>query len=76
MSVLFTEAFDVWYANSSSFYRLYCGGFWLSVGVCLLERNVLGSGCPVGLCEGDPFFARNSGVEYMFSSVDKGVDNR
>ena len=26
----------------------------LSVGVCLVERAVLGSGCLVGLCEGDP----------------------
>ena len=23
--------------------------------VCLVERTVLGSGCLVGLCEGDPF---------------------
>ena len=38
---------------------------WLSVGVCLLERTVLGSGYLVGLCEGDPFpFERNSGVEH------------
>ena len=28
---------------------------WLSLGVCFLERTVLGSGCLVGLCEGDPF---------------------
>ena len=28
---------------------------WLSVGVCLVERSVLGSGHLVGLCEGDPF---------------------
>ena len=28
---------------------------WLSVGVCLFERTVLGSGCLVGLYEGDPF---------------------
>ena len=28
---------------------------WISVGVCLVERIVLGSGCLVGLCEGDPF---------------------
>ena len=28
---------------------------WFSVGVCLVERTVLGSGCLVGLCEGDPF---------------------
>ena len=34
---------------------------WLSVGVCFVERTVLGSGCLVGLCEGDPIsFARNS----------------
>ena len=31
-------------------------GFLLfSVGVCLVERTVLGSGCLVGLCESDPF---------------------
>ena len=29
--------------------------YWLSVGVCLVERTVLDSGCLVGLCEGDPF---------------------
>ena len=28
---------------------------WLSVGVCLVGRTVLGSDCLVGLCEGDPF---------------------
>ena len=28
---------------------------WLSVGVCLVERAVLGSGCLVRFCEGDPF---------------------
>ena len=43
------------YNNSSSFYKLSCGWVWLSVGVCLDERTVLGSGCLVGLCEGDPF---------------------
>ena len=26
-----------------------------SVGVCLVEKTVLGSGCLVGLCEGYPF---------------------
>ena len=31
------------------------GHFWFSVGVCLVERTVLGSGCLVELCEGDPF---------------------
>ena len=31
------------------------GFCWLSVGVYLVERTVLGSGCLVGLCEGDPF---------------------
>ena len=25
------------------------------VGVCLVERTVMGSSCLVGLCEGDPF---------------------
>ena len=29
--------------------------YWFSVGVCLVERTVLDSGCLVGLCEGDPF---------------------
>ena len=28
---------------------------WFSVGVCHVERTVQGSGCLVGLCEGDPF---------------------
>ena len=28
---------------------------WFSVGVCLVERTVLASGCLVELCEGDPF---------------------
>ena len=28
---------------------------WLSIGVCLVERTVLGSGCLVAPCEGDPF---------------------
>ena len=38
---------------------------WLSVGVCLVERTVLGSGCLVGLCEGGSIsFARNSDVEH------------
>ena len=31
----------------------------LSVGVCLAERTLLGSGCFVGLCEGDPFVQLN-----------------
>ena len=31
------------------------GFSWFSVGICLVERTVLGSGCLVGLCEGDPF---------------------
>ena len=31
------------------------GFCWLFVEVCLVERTVLGSGCLVGLCEGDPF---------------------
>ena len=31
------------------------GFCWLSVGVFLVERTVLGSGCLVGLCEGDPY---------------------
>ena len=30
------------------------GFSWFSVGVCLVERTVLGSGFLVGLCEGDP----------------------
>ena len=28
---------------------------WFSVGVCFVERTVLGSSCLLGLCEGDPF---------------------
>ena len=28
---------------------------WFSVWVCLVERTVVGSGCLVGLFEGDPF---------------------
>ena len=32
MYVLFIEAFDVWYDNSSSFYKLSCGWVWLFVG--------------------------------------------
>ena len=31
------------------------GFCWFSVGVCLVEGTVLGGGCLVGLCEGDPF---------------------
>ena len=31
------------------------GFFWFSDGVCLVERTVLGSGCLVGLYEGDAF---------------------
>ena len=49
--MLFTEAFDVWYDNSSSFCKLSCGWVWLSVLVCLVEGTVLGSGCLVGLCK-------------------------
>ena len=38
---------------------------WFSVGVCLVERTVLGSGCLVGLHEGDPFLLqKNKGVEH------------
>ena len=32
------------------------------VGVCLVERTVLGSVCPVGLCEGDPFLLQETQV--------------
>ena len=58
VSVLFTEAFDVWDDNSSTFYNFLWMGLafcWLSVGVCLVERTMLGSGSLVGLCESDPF---------------------
>ena len=58
VSALFTEAFAVWCDNSSSFYKLSYGWIWLFVGfcwVCFVERTVLGSGCLVGLCDGDPF---------------------
>ena len=57
-SVLFTEAFDVWYDTASSFYKLSCGCVWLFVGFMLgfaLLKERLDSGCLVGLCEGDPF---------------------
>ena len=33
--VLFTEAFDVGYDNSRSFYKLSCGWVWLIVGFLL-----------------------------------------
>ena len=37
-------------------FTVYGFGFPLvSVGLCLVERTVLGSGFLVGLCEGDPF---------------------
>ena len=58
MSVLFTEAFDVWYETLALSINLTVDSFafcWLSVGVCFVERTVLGSGCLVGLCEGDLF---------------------
>ena len=29
--------------------------FWFSLGACFVEGTVLGSGCLVGLCVGDPF---------------------
>ena len=35
---------------------------WFSVGVCLLERNVLGIDCLVRLCEGDPFLLQETQV--------------
>ena len=81
VSVLFTEASDVWDDNSSSFYKLYCGWgltfCWLSVGVCFVERTVLGSGCLVGLCEGIHFLCKEFRCRtYLFSSVDDSVDNR
>ena len=28
---------------------------WFFLGVCFVERTVLGNGCLVGLCKGDPF---------------------
>ena len=51
---------------------------WFSVGVCLVERIVVGSGCLVGLCEGDPFlFGKEFRCRtYLFSSVGEGVNNR
>ena len=36
--------------------------WWFSVGVCLVERTVLVSGCLVGLCEGDPFLLKENQV--------------
>ena len=35
-SILFTEAFDVWYDNSGTFSKLSCGCVWLSVGFLLV----------------------------------------
>ena len=58
MSVLFTEPFDLRYDNLVPSINFTMDGFGFllaSVGVCLIERTVLGSGCLVGLCEGDPF---------------------
>ena len=53
-------------------------GFLLvSVGVCLVERTVLGNGCLVGLCEGDPFPLQGIRCRtYLFSSLDESVDNK
>ena len=49
---------------------------WLSVGMCLVERTVLGSGCLVGLCKDDPFPLQGIRCQtYLFSSVDEGDDN-
>ena len=42
-------------AHSINFTVDGVGFCWFSVGVCLVERTVLGSGCLVGLCEGGPF---------------------
>ena len=51
--------------------------WWFSIGVCLVKRTVLGSGCLVGLCEGDPFLCKEFRCRtYLFSSVDEGADNR
>ena len=52
---MFTEAFDVRYDHSDSFYEHSCGWVWLFVGIYIVERTVLGSGCLVGLCKEDPF---------------------
>ena len=50
---------------------------WISVGVCLVERTVLGSGCLVGLSEVDPFVCKEFRCRtYLFSSVGESVDNR
>ena len=54
LSVLFNEAFDVWYDNSSSSLNFPVDGFGFLLGFALLEE-LLGSGCLVGLYEGDLF---------------------
>ena len=42
------------------------------LGVCFVERTLLGSGCLVGLCEGDPFPLQGILCRtYLFSSVDE-----
>ena len=46
------------------FYEFCSGWVRLSVGIWLVEIAVQGSGCLVGLCEGDPFLYKNSGVEH------------
>ena len=51
--------------------------FQFSVGVCLVERTVLGSGCLVGLLKVIHFFCKEFRCRTnLFSSVDEGVDNR
>ena len=42
------------------------GFCWLSVRVCLIGRTVLGSGCLVGLFEGDPFPLQGIQVQNIF----------
>ena len=39
------------------------GGFDFLLGVWLVKRAVLGSGCLVGLCEGDPFLLQEIQVK-------------
>ena len=79
MSVLFPEAFDVWFDNSSSFYKLSCGWVWLFVGF-LLGFALLKELCLVVVVLYDfvkviHFLCKQFRCRtYLSSSVDEGVD--
>ena len=50
---------------------------WFSVGVCLVERTVLGSGCLVDFAKVIHFFYEKFSCRtYLFNSVDEGVNNK